>query len=213
MKKVYAFIFFPSLIFVLLRVVFLMVFVFCFLFFIFGGGGVGFFFVFFLGGRFFLLCVCVVFFLIKLNNFFSKSALFLFHMFPAYINTFSLFINSLTNVFRPPSHCSFFFFPSRFWYNLMVFSSQFRSSGSLCHCPGISGAIQLILGLSLTLPSSTVNTFFLQLSSHQSLNNKTCCKAVVFLRVSIWGSRWGDKETVCGGGVWPLLLHTHYMYF
>lgn len=48
------------------------------------------------------------FFLMKLNNFFSKSALFLFHMFPAYVNTFSLFINSLTNVFRPPSHCSFF---------------------------------------------------------------------------------------------------------
>lgn len=48
------------------------------------------------------------FFLIKLNNFFSKSALFLFHMFPAYVNTFSLFINSFTNVFSPPSHCSFF---------------------------------------------------------------------------------------------------------
>lgn len=51
---------------------------------------------------------CFFFFLMKLNNFFSKSALFLFHMFPAYVNTFSLFINSLTNVFRPPSHCSFF---------------------------------------------------------------------------------------------------------
>lgn len=90
---------------------------FCFLFFVFYFWWWWcwvFFLFFFLGGRFFLLCVCVVFFLIKLNNFFSKSALFLFHMFPAYINTFSLFINSLTNVFRPPSHCSFFFFPSRF---------------------------------------------------------------------------------------------------
>lgn len=105
------------------------------------------------------------------------------------------------------------FFSSRFQSNLMIFSSQFGSSGNLCRCPGISGAILLILGLGLTLPFSTVNTFFLQLSSHQSLNNKTCCKAVVFLRVSIWGSRWGDKETVCGGGVWPLLLHTHYKYF
>lgn len=41
---------------------------------------------------------------------------------------------------------------------------------------------------------------FLYPSFCVNLNNKPCWKAVMLLRLSIWGGRWGDMHNVCGGG-------------
>lgn len=41
---------------------------------------------------------------------------------------------------------------------------------------------------------------FLYPSFCGNLNNKPCWKAVMLLRLSIWGGRWGDMHNVCGGG-------------